>query len=297
MHPFRTLRSLMILGGLLVCGAGCSPPALSSRMVQDSSAWFVRLDSYQEAAQASAPYDHPAAWSAEDTAAVLGRLLLEDQGGLMDKPKPPRPVFSPEEIRALTPALQQALQSAGPREWIAFYLSQPDGSATAVTSGGLFLADSQLHVVLANHHRSLAPTSPDLAAVRANPFHALRGTRGRLTFESSRFVVDTQPNWSGGHTASASELILDHRAWLSLLRSAGGAAPVSHPSVTSPPPNQVAAAPTEPIAVTQEADQATTIRRLQEEVERLKHRVEEQESELARLRRNAERPSPAKTTP
>lgn len=289
-------RIHLVLSLLVIC-VGCSSPILSSRIVQDSSSWFVRLDSYQEATKSSEQYEHPAIWSVEELYAILGRLLLEERVGLMDSAKPPQPVFSSEEIRMLAPALRQAFQVAGPRDWISFYLSQPEGSAVSVTTGGMFLAGSRLHVVIANHHAPIAPQSEDFAAVRTNPFRSLRGSGGMLTFESSRFVMGRQANWSGGHKASASELILDHRTFLSILKSTGVGVPTGQIPVASPMLNQAEAAPGSPAAVTQDADHGTTILRLQEELERLKRRVEEQDAEIARLKRNGERSAPSKTTP
>lgn len=257
-------------------------------MVQEEPAWFVRLDAYQDAGGSSVRHEHPATWTVEELFAILSRLLLEDRVGLMDSARPPRAVFSSEEISLLAPAIRGSFQRAAPSEWIAFSLSTPSGSQVAVTSGGMFLADSRLHVVVANHRTPLAQDSEELARVRANPLYSAKGSGGVLTFESSRFVMGTQANWSGGHRASASELILDHQAFLSFLKLPGAVATMPHSMSLAPPASSSESSPSQDRPTSAGgADPHTTILRLQEEVERLKKKVEEQEAEIVRLQRHA----------
>ena len=211
---------ILLLTMLLWC-IGCAGPALTSRVIQEETSWFVRLDSYQDPGNSSLRYEHPATWTAEELLAILSQLLLEERGGLMDSARPPHSVFSAEEVSLLVPAIRDSFRMAKPSEWVAFSISTPSNSGLAVTSGGMFLADSRLHVIVANHRALVPQNSENLASVRANPLHSIRGSGGILTFESSRFVMGRQSNWSGGHRASASELILDHRAFLSFLKPAG----------------------------------------------------------------------------
>jgi hypothetical protein len=270
----RTIsRSHFVLNALFLLCLGCAGPALTSRVVQEESSWFVRLDSYQNAGSSSDRHEHPATWAAEELSAVLSRLLLEDRVGLMDSARPPRPVFSSEEIILLVPPIRDSFKKATPGEWIAFSLSTPSGSGVAITSGGMFLAGARLHVVVANHHIPLAQDSDELARVRANPFYSVRSSGGVLTFESPRFVMGTRPNWSGGHRTSASELILDHRAFLSFLTLAGATQAPLGPAGSS---------------ASGDSDSNRAIIRLQEEVERLKKKVAEQEAEITRLKYSAD---------
>lgn len=279
---------LLLLSMLLFC-LGCVGPMLTSRVVQEESSWFVRLDSYQNAGSSPTRYQHPATWTVEELSAILSRLLLEDRVGLMDSSRPPRPVFSWEEITLLVPAIQDSFQRATPSEWIAFSLSTPSGSGLAVTSGGMFLAGSRLHVVVANHRTPLAQDSEELARVRANPFYSVKGSGGVLAFESPRFVMGTQPNWSGGHRASASELIIDHRAFLSFLKLAGATpAPLRAAGSSVPALPSESGASQSHSSASGDSNPHRAIIRLQEEVERLKKQVAEQEAEIARLKRSVD---------
>lgn len=282
-HRFYGHSFLSIL--LLLC-LGCAGPALTSRVVQEETSWFVRLDSYQDAGNSSLRYEHPATWAVEELFAILGRLLLEERGGLMDSARPPHSVFSAEEITLLVPAMRDAFRMATPSEWVAFSISTPSDSGFAVTSGGMFLAGSRLHVIVANHRRLVVRRSEELASVRANPFHSIRGSGGVLTFESSRFVMGKQSNWSGGHRASASELILDHRAFLSFLKLAGTApVPAQTAGSSGPAVSSESGASHARSSTSGGSDHNRSIIRLQEEVERLQKQVTEQAAEIERLNR------------
>jgi hypothetical protein len=278
-------KRILLLSMLLVC-IGCAGPPLMSRMVQEETSWFVRLDSYQDAGNSSVRYEHPATWTVEELFAILSRLLLEERGGLMDSARPPHSVFSAEEVTLLVPAIRDSFRMATPSEWVAFSISTPSDAGFAVTSGGMFLAGSQFHVIVANHRRLVAQNSEELASVRANPFHSVRGSGGVLTFESSRFVMGRQPNWSGGHRASASELILDHRGFLSFLKLAGTApVPAQVSGSSGPAVSSESGASHARSSTSGDSDPNRSIIRLQEEVERLKKQVAEQAAEIERLNR------------
>lgn len=283
---FRNARfkpSVLFLGAVIFC-VGCAGPTLSSRIVQEESTWFVRLDSYGTAGAPSFHYDHPATLTEQEMVAILSRMLLEDRGGLMDSAQPPRPVFSTEEIGFLAPAIRESFLRATPREWISFFIAGPSAAGLVATSGGMFLDHSQLHLVVANHRTVLEKGSDELAAVRENPIHSVRGSGGALTFESPRFVLRRQANWSGGHRASASELVLDHQGFLSFLQRTG---PLITRSSTgegvSLIPSSVSASG---VLSMPETDSQTVILQLQEEVKRLKQKVADQEVEINRLKRH-----------
>lgn len=308
---------------MLLTGVACSGPSLSSRPVVTEPAWFVRLDTEADLRQSGAVlYEHPKEWTDDDMRAILGRVLLQERVGLLDPPLPPRAVFSSEEADLLVPALRQAFRMAGPSEWIAFYLSRPGGTVQAITSGALFVKDGYLHVVVANRREPVEAGSSEWEGVRGNPLRSVRGTRGVLTFDPSRYVVDVAANWSGGHSGSASELILDHTAFLASVKPAAPSStapslsPASAPAVRplspqSPPPpvqrTEAAAGPAgvgalpKPVRPTQPSDSDTgelslrdRVSALQDEVERLKRRIEAQDGEIAKLKERIGQLSPAK---
>ncbi len=225
--------------------------------------------------------------------AVLSRLLLEDRVGLMDSPKPPRPVFTPEEILHLSQFFTSALADASPTEWVSFLINEPIGTDLLMTSGGLFQTRERLHIVLANHRTRVQTGSEEAAKIEAHPFYTLRGPGGTLTFESSRFVMGREANWSGGHRASASELILDHRAFLTFRRQPGivGTNPGTTEAMGGAREGQTFDRKT-PVSETADTREQGIIE-LRQEVQRLKQRVAEQELEIQRLKeRGLTTPSP-----
>ncbi len=61
------------------------------------------------------------------------------------------PAFSTMEIQSLVPQLIRALKQARPEELVTFYRRISDSSVgLAITSGGLFVCQTHLYVVLAN---------------------------------------------------------------------------------------------------------------------------------------------------
>ncbi|MCX5722612.1 MAG: hypothetical protein NT179_11395 [Nitrospirae bacterium] len=279
---------------LLLC-LGCAGPPIISRPVQTEPSWFVRLDSYQETSPSSDHrYDHPATWTTEELSAILSRLLLEEQRGILDTAKPPRPVFSQEDINRLAPAIQNAFRTARPHEWLSFHLTEPSGNA--ITSGGLFIKNGRLHIILANHQEPGSAENPDVKMVSANPLRSMRGTRGSLQFESPRFTMGTEPNWSGGHAASASELVLDHQAFLAFLRLPIASPPQPTASMPKAPQSENAS-PSNTVTSKKEPSQKDPLLTLQKEVDRLKQKIEDQEREIAKLKQSAGQPLPPRTRP
>ncbi|MBM4122318.1 MAG: hypothetical protein FJ249_06985 [Nitrospira sp.] len=278
----------------LLCLA-CAGPAFSTRSVHSDQTWLVRLDTYADPGKAAeVRHDHPAEWTEAELSAILSRLLLQERVGLLEKKPPPRPVFSADEVSQLTPKLRQAFRTARPTEWIVFCVIRSTGTAQEVTSGGFFIQERHLHVIVANHREPLSSGRDGTEAVQANPLQALKRTGRTLTFDPPMYALASPENWMGGYAgAPASELILDQTTFLEAARQPAvplvpALAPVPPVQASSPP---ASIAPTTPVpspsAQTSESvisglkDQ---VLRLQEETERLKHKLEEQAGEIARLK-------------
>jgi hypothetical protein len=272
---------------MLVC-LGCAGPSFTSREVRTEPTWFVHLETFVEAGKAAAVrYDHPADWAVSDIHAIVSRLLLQERVGLFDTKPAPRAVFSPDEASRLAPALAEAFRQARPMEWVAFYIERPGGVPAStrggvrqeVTSGGMFLQDRRLHVIVANHREGMMPGPEGTDAIRANPIRSLRGTGGALTFDPQTVVLASQANWLGGSSGpSASEVVLDHAAFLAAM-PAGGFGAMS------------------PAAESELSALKTQVRKLEEEVARLKQRLEAQAEDLARLRSRQPASGPSRPAP
>ena len=264
------MTRVIISSAVVLACLGCAGPAFTTRTIQRESSWFVGLLSYAEPAKAAVVHhDHPADWSEQDLHEVLGRVLLQEHIGLLDPARPPRAVFSQEDTAPLVPALRSAFREARPSEWIVFFLARPSGDGQEITSGGFSLMDKRLHVIIANYHEQVLPGSESAEAIHANPIRSIRGTGGSLTFDPSRFVVASQANWMAGSSGrSASELIVDHQAFLAAASSPGG---MFTRSSAQPSDSDLLSLRNE-------------VQRLREEVARLRAQLEAQSDELVRLK-------------
>jgi len=105
----------LLAGGLLVLlhVVGCSSAPLVTRPIHTESTWFVRLDTYQEPEKSKAlQYDHPAEWNEPELATILSRLLVQPEMVLLDRKRPPVPVFTAEEVSRMMPIRRTAFQPA-----------------------------------------------------------------------------------------------------------------------------------------------------------------------------------------
>ncbi len=264
------------LGALLVLAAsGCAAPSFITQPIHQDPQVFTGLSGYADRAEAATlRHEHPASWTEADLRTILGRLLIQERGGLMDPTKPPRPLFATDELARLLPGLRQAFQTARPSDWVVFVLT--DTSATGprtATSGALALVDRKLHVILANDHEPLSADAKGQQDLRANPFRPLRSPRGGLTFDPAHYVTSAGASWLGGTSGSpASELVLDYRTLLDVAQR------------TAPSP------PSPPVASAEVDRLREEVVRLREELGRVTQRLNEQTEELARLKGRSRTP-------
>ena len=276
MLRFALMRTLIVTATLLALSLGCTGISFVSRPVREDDPWFVRVQTYEQAGKASAvQHNHPASWSESDLNAILSRLYLTEQVGLLDQKPAPRPIFSPEDVARLAPAVQEAFRLAQPHEWVTFFLTHQAGPGEEVTSGALYVDGQQLHVIVAND-REVMPVGEEARTLKTNPLRALK-VRGRtLTFDPAAYVVFSRSSWMSGYdNAAASEVILDHRKFLASLKQSPTAP--TKPAVAVPPPSLAASTPAT-------EDFNATVKQLQGEIEQLKHRLAEQDAELSRLK-------------
>ncbi len=273
----------LLPGVLVLLCAGCAGPTIASRATVGEATWFVRLDTFLDARSAAdVRFDHPAEFSNAELTALLSRVQAQERVGLLERKPFPQPLFSPGEIKQLVPGLQKALRSAKPIEWAVFFSALPGGVVQEVTSGGLFVKGNRLHVVVANHHERIPSGSDGLAAIRVNPLSPWGGKGVTLSFDPPRFVAGTQATWLGGSAAApASELVLDHSAFLAetLAPATAPVAATPSPAVQSPPLQPPAAPRDTGVALMKDQ-----ISGLQNEVERLRRRLEEQDDDIALLK-------------
>lgn len=177
---------VMLLGVLL---AGCAAPP-PPRVIHESPALSVRLE---KDSRAESPHEHPARLKAARLVRILSGARLLKPGAVpadiragkgaegsqrAADPIGGGPALSGEESRSMAPFLAEALAAAAPDELVTFTLKSGDtadpASRLLVTSGGLFIQDGLLYLVLANvrTHPVGDPLEGSLIAemdIRTNP--------------------------------------------------------------------------------------------------------------------------------
>jgi len=138
-----------ILTGLWIGGCATDPAPIVIYEGRQESVW-LHFDP-----KAGAGHSHPVSITSEQMAAVLKGVRVKSRdviGGfelLSDKDS--APAFSSREILALAPYLSQAFKKASPKDIATFYLTTQDtGHGSLVTSGGLFVRNGHLYLILAN---------------------------------------------------------------------------------------------------------------------------------------------------
>jgi len=309
----RRLRiGCLLAGGLLMLipMVGCSSAPLVTRPIHTEPTWFVRLDTYQESEKSKAlQYDHPAEWNEPELATILSRLLVQPEMGLLDRKRPPVPVFTAEEISRMTPILHTAFQQAQAAEWISFAFLYPTGTNLEVTSGAFFIEHRRLHVVIANAREVVNQFATDIGLVQRNPLRSIWGVHGHLTFDPARFIVETEANWSGGSNNSASELVLDYREIhmvtmpfsspvvvpMAAASVGSGSSQASREGSMTGPASLNGGAVAERDLVRENRDLHAQVRKLETQIETLTRRLNEQESVLLQLRRDIDAVRSTKT--
>ncbi len=138
--------------------SGCTAPPLYSYLVYENPTSFVRLEF-----SPWADTEFPETWNAHPTTlsrqqidkALRGLRVREHRSapikwisGLAAM----APVFREEEIEFLAPRLLEGLELAVPQELVTFYVSHPvNATKREVTSGGLYVTEGQLHIILSNY--------------------------------------------------------------------------------------------------------------------------------------------------
>ena len=143
---------------LIVSAAGCASPQFYSHVVYENPTSFVRLEfsPWAESASPETWNAHPISLSQRQIDKALKGLRVREH-----RAAPIRwvrgeaelePAFQPDEIEVLSRRLLEGLELAVPQELVTFYVSHPVNATTReVTSGGLYVTDGLLHIILSNY--------------------------------------------------------------------------------------------------------------------------------------------------
>ncbi len=203
--PQRSLLTLTV-GVLLAGGQGCAA-APNPITIHDSPGLLVDV-AYDP--HAGHGHTHPTTLSPAHISMALRGLHLRGRdvagafGLLGDDEK--TPAFSGQEITTLAPYLSAALGKCSSRDLVRFHLVKHDERRTPlVTSGGLFVRNHHLYIILANARTS--PTSvqyetPYEPDSRLNPLLPIARFKFAVEFVPKEFRVPTSEakradGWAG----------------------------------------------------------------------------------------------------
>ena len=273
----------ILAGILLVLSVGCTGGSIFiTRPVEDEPSLLVGLTTYHDKAKAAeVRHDHPVDWSEADLLAILKRLVIQEGSGLLDSSSPRQAVFSPEDLSTLIPALRKTFKLATPADWIVFAVWGSSGTAQAleVTSGGMYLQDQRLHILLANHRERVSSEREGIQAIHNNPFRAMKDVKRRLMLYPASDVIESRSTWiAGGFDSPVSELILDYQA---LLATKPPDTPTGTKAGTAsdiPKPDSTRLGSTEADV----GELKEEITKLKEELSRLQQQINQQAEELSR---------------
>jgi hypothetical protein len=185
----KLLVGCLVLSLMLV---GCSSYRASVETIEDEM--IIKL-----VADPAASYHHPVKLTPQELAAILEHVQVEYKAGWLQKlitgPLKPLPLFAPETLRRLVPALSRAFAQANRYDRIVFYVAERRSDVRReVTSGSLFVTNGLLHVVL-NNHLSGVDVVPGVPAYdRSNPEIAVAPQRFILAYDRPEFAVPGPPN-------------------------------------------------------------------------------------------------------
>jgi len=145
---------ILIAWGVL----GCASPPFYSYLVYENPTTFVRLEfsPWADTDQPETWNAHPASLSRRQMEKALDGLRVREHRAAplqwIRGMAPMEPAFHKEELELLIPPLLEGLELAVPQELVTFYISHPVNATTReVTSGGLYVTEGQLHIILSNY--------------------------------------------------------------------------------------------------------------------------------------------------
>ena len=201
------------VGVSLAIGCTAAPPPRAVYQDQ-TTALAIQQDS-----KAGPGHNHPAQLRPEVIRQVLDGIRIQSRKAflvpsLITGGPPFVPAFSKEEEAVLAPHLSRALAEAKPDELVTFYRRVSTSTVgLAITSGGLFVHDQHLYVILAN-----ARTLPSEAMREGltseidpidNPLLPISRTSFRATFEPATSIVPEDERWVWPYIDQGRVVVID----------------------------------------------------------------------------------------
>lgn len=204
------------LSALLFLG-GCAIPQVPSRTIYEDPVNYVRLEEDRGYLAEWPPshHSHPAAIGADTVRTLLQGLVIQEHRIWLQRwiagDAPFQPAFQDQEIALLSAQLAEALAQAKPSERVTFYLSEPQASTKRiVTSGGLYVNGSELHLILGNWQIVYGIPTYGMIYDRRYPMRPTAAKGFDLFFQPHEAMRRTESSWIDGVLANgADEVVID----------------------------------------------------------------------------------------
>jgi len=192
----------------------CSTGSVLTAKIYENKEWIVRLQSVS-GANRNKGYSHPSSVTQQQLVRVLEGLYIESgyfpaaaSQNNNSNSSSRHPVFSNVDAELLAIFLADGLSQASSREIVTFVKTTDiSSSLEQITSGGVYVADDELHIVLSNYRvkqaiwQDLDAYEPPAYLRPMNPLSTQPGhfgfSRPNLAREVASSESDFKGNWSG----------------------------------------------------------------------------------------------------
>ncbi len=200
--------------------SGCVTPITRATVIDESDDRYVKLQVRYDDVPKDRPirFTHPLRLQEEDWTAVLDGIHVRPRQriplpGLPTKE--PVPAFADAEGRYLARQFSRAFAQAGSDQWVVFLLSdRREGAVTEMTSGGLYVEDSVVHLLLVNYRQPVS-MAHIAQATRADPLKPI-GESFYDVVPGPHQTLRSDGHWhlGAGFTQNVIEVAIDYRALL-----------------------------------------------------------------------------------
>ncbi len=165
-------------------------------------------------------FSHPVILSEQEWSRILQGAYVKQKGWVLPLPheeQGPTPAFKDDNLAYLAKNLALAFSKARPDEWVVFLLSKPrEPNVWEVTSGGLFVVEGHVHLILANYRLPVSMTFIQ-DEIRHDPLRPSGKTYYVLVPQEHQ-TLKTYVRWypTKPVLAHPSELVIDYVALLTV---------------------------------------------------------------------------------
>jgi len=196
---------------------GCAIPQVPSRTIYEDPVNYVRVE-IDDAVLSEWPpghHTHPKAFSADQMVKLFKGMTAQEDRIWVQKwiqgEAPLEPVFTDDEVALLAPRVAEAFAEAKYNERVTFYLSQPQTSVKRlITSGGLYVRGSELHVILGNWKIVYGIPTYGMIYDRRYPMRPTAAKGFNLFFQPAEAVIKQRSSlWDTILANKKDELVID----------------------------------------------------------------------------------------